>query len=256
MDNNVFQYQTSEKVKIEYEIAGIALRCAAFVVDFLIRSVVFFLLYIFLLFLFFGNIFISSAAKNGKNQEDSSLLVIAIIYIILIGAVLFYNLIFELIWKGQTPGKRLLRVRAVYDDGTYINATGAILRNIFRIVDMLPVGYVVAFIVMMLNKKRKRIGDFAAGTIVIHEYPTDIPRYLERKTLDCFSALKNAAELFSPKTRKIIESYFTSKNILKKSALNKIEHELVSLIEKKTGINKPGNVSSEDFISALYWLLE
>jgi uncharacterized RDD family membrane protein YckC len=202
------------------------------------------------LLLIIGSVVISSAL----NAKDAATGLIIIILLIFSLAMLSYNLIFETIWKGQTPGKRIMRLRAVNDDGTYMNFTAVLLRNIFRIIDMLPAGYITGVIAMALNEKGKRIGDYVAGTIVIREPETVIPVYGKYKKLDCFSGA-DLTGLMIPGTKSIFDKYFLSKDILSPEARLKIESEIVQLIESRTGIKKPKGVGNEDFIGALYLLI-
>src|SRR5689334_4244414 len=80
-----------------------------------------------------------------------------------------YYAIFESLWKGQTPGKRWAGIRVIKDSGRPINTFEAIGRNLARAVDVLPVFYGVGVIVMLLNAKHRRLGDYVAGTLVVHE---------------------------------------------------------------------------------------
>ena len=80
-----------------------------------------------------------------------------------------YFALFEAIWIGQTPGKRVARIRVIKETGRPINAVESIARNMLRLVDQLPVLYAVGIVTVLLNRKSKRLGDFVAGTIVVHE---------------------------------------------------------------------------------------
>ena len=76
---------------------------------------------------------------------------------------------FETLWTGQTPGKRVAGIRVIQDTGRPIAVYEAIGRNLVRIVDQFPGVYAVGCLTMFLNKKSKRLGDFVAGTVVVHE---------------------------------------------------------------------------------------
>ena len=80
-----------------------------------------------------------------------------------------YYLVFEIVWSGQTPGKRALGLRVIRENGYPIRAGDAVVRNLIRILDAPPLGAVVGSLVMLCNDRAKRIGDFAAGTIVVRE---------------------------------------------------------------------------------------
>jgi len=75
---------------------------------------------------------------------------------------------FEAMWNGQTPGKRALRVRVLNDDGTPLRWTGALTRNLLRAADFLPVFYGAGLLTMLANRDFKRLGDLAAGTVVVY----------------------------------------------------------------------------------------
>ena len=79
-----------------------------------------------------------------------------------------YPLLFEALWNGQTPGKRICGLAVVMGDGTPIGWTAAVVRNVMRTADVLPLGYAAGLASMLLDSQFRRLGDFAAGTIVIH----------------------------------------------------------------------------------------
>jgi uncharacterized RDD family membrane protein YckC len=92
-------------------------------------------------------------------------------FIIIFACTWFYGGLFETFWNGQTPGKRLMRIRVLSTDGQAINASQAVLRNVLRAVDMAPGLYLVGLIAAAMNKRFQRLGDLAAGTMVIVEEP-------------------------------------------------------------------------------------
>jgi len=80
-----------------------------------------------------------------------------------------YFAIFEAIWNGQTPGKRLMNLRVIEESGRPITVYEAVARNLLRVIDSIPVLYGVAIISALLSAKSKRLGDYVAGTVVVHE---------------------------------------------------------------------------------------
>ncbi|MBN2218107.1 MAG: RDD family protein [Pirellulales bacterium] len=89
----------------------------------------------------------------------------------------FYGGLFETFWNGQTPGKRIMRIRVLSVEGQAINASQAVLRNILRTVDALPFLYPLFFFYLVglvsatMNKRFQRLGDLACGTMVVCEEP-------------------------------------------------------------------------------------
>lgn len=80
-----------------------------------------------------------------------------------------YFAIFEALWKGQTPGKRHAAIRVIRDSGRDITAKEAIARNLLRSIDLLPGMYAVGIASIFFSPQNKRLGDYVAGTVVVHE---------------------------------------------------------------------------------------
>jgi hypothetical protein len=77
-----------------------------------------------------------------------------------------YFILFELTTGGRSPGKALLGLRVLRDGGEPVDLRASLMRNLLRVVDALPVNYVVGLVAMVLSPEGKRLGDLAAGTIV------------------------------------------------------------------------------------------
>lgn len=90
--------------------------------------------------------------------------------LILLGAFLLewlYPVLFEVL-RGATPGKRALGLAVVHDDGTPVGVPASLIRNLLRVVDFLPIFYGVGLVSMLIDRDFRRLGDLAAGTLVIH----------------------------------------------------------------------------------------
>ncbi len=101
--------------------------------------------------------------------------------LVLLGSTLVTALAFiwlELRWEGQTPGKRWIGIRVVAEDGTAAGNGAIVVRNVMRLVDILPGVYFVGLVAMLLSEKHQRLGDLAAGTIVVAVEPP--PKKLRR----------------------------------------------------------------------------
>ena len=85
----------------------------------------------------------------------------------------FYSGVFETLWNGQTPGKRVMHLRVLTIDGQPINASQAVLRNLFRLADAMPISfYLVGLISAAANRRYQRLGDLVCGTMVVVEHPS------------------------------------------------------------------------------------
>jgi len=80
-----------------------------------------------------------------------------------------YPILFEVLWQGRTLGKKVVGLCVVHDDGTPIGWPASIIRNLLRTADMLPFGYGVGLASCLLQKQFKRLGDLAAGTLVVYQ---------------------------------------------------------------------------------------
>ncbi len=90
------------------------------------------------------------------------------IYVLLNFCVFWgYYVVFEWAWGGQTPGKRIAKIRVVGADGGPADMTAIVVRNLVRLIDMLPAAYMAGLVTMLLNPWARRLGDFAAGTLVV-----------------------------------------------------------------------------------------
>lgn len=96
---------------------------------------------------------------------------IAILFLVFWG----YFSFFEIIWRGQTPGKRLVKLRVLAADGRPATLSQVLVRNLVRLVDALPGVYAVGAFCMLLNRRAQRLGDLAAGTVVVHETAPELP---------------------------------------------------------------------------------
>src|SRR5205807_1184064 len=109
------------------------------------------------------------------SSSNYSLWVVAIYILANFCIYVGYFAFFEIFWRGQTPGKRWAGIRVIKDSGRPINGFEAIARNALRIIDQIPGIYAIGIVTMLLNAKNKRLGDFVAGTLVVHEKRTKEP---------------------------------------------------------------------------------
>jgi uncharacterized membrane protein SpoIIM required for sporulation/uncharacterized RDD family membrane protein YckC len=158
--------ETPENVTFTFVPAGIGARAIAYGIDLLARGTPLLVLAIILS--------LTGALLNIANLGAWAL---AGIIILLFAAQWLYYVFFEFFWNGQTPGKRALGIRVVMDGGYPVTFTAAAVRNFVRLVDLLPSFYLAGVVSAFADRRAKRIGDLAAGTLVVREDPFDV-RYL------------------------------------------------------------------------------
>lgn len=120
---------------------------------------------------------VSAAAAFGASPIGLSLptgragatIVVAVVVLAIFIVTSGYFILWEILWNGQTPGKRLVGVRVIRENGYPLRPLDAIIRNLVRIVDWLPLFYGLGVLTMLLNRRSRRLGDFASGTIVVRE---------------------------------------------------------------------------------------
>ncbi len=157
---------TPEQVALEFPLAGIGSRFLALVYDILIQFVAYFLLFLAASFI------LPDLARYWQSAWSWT----AAIFLLLLFCLYWgYYAFFEAVWKGQTPGKRIAQIRVIKETGRAVTVFEAIARNLVRVIDQLPGVYAVGVITMFLNKRNKRLGDFVAGTVVVHERRDEQP---------------------------------------------------------------------------------
>jgi uncharacterized RDD family membrane protein YckC len=167
-----YTIDTPENVTFGYEIAGIGSRFIGAVVDSIILVVSLMLLNIILGVVLSVTGDVESLFLGDENEIGWwSGLVLAIYTLLNFGLIWGYYILFELLWNGQTPGKRVAKVRVVRMDGNPAGFIEIVVRNLVRIIDFLPGAYGIGLVTMFFNRQARRLGDFAAGTLVIKEQP-------------------------------------------------------------------------------------
>lgn len=105
----------------------------------------------------------------GELGPEGVLWALAIIVALTFGVVWGYYVFFELVWHGQSPGKRWIGLRVIKEGGYPIGFADSAIRNLLRIIDFLPFDCTVGVVVMLLDRRSRRLGDLAAGTLVVKE---------------------------------------------------------------------------------------
>jgi uncharacterized RDD family membrane protein YckC len=141
--------ETPEGILLELKVAGLPARFYALLIDWLIRLVI---AYVAL---------IASAFLGGLGPAFWMLLYFVLEW--------FYPVMFELSRSGATPGKSVVGLKVVMDNGLPITPAASLTRNLLRVADFLPLAFAAAIVSMLLRKDCKRLGDLAAATLVVHQ---------------------------------------------------------------------------------------
>lgn len=151
--DNCYTLETPEGVDLSVELAGPVVRTLAFVIDFAIRGIVIFVLSIIALII----------SISSKSEIGGAIYALAWFLI-----EWWYPVFFEVLRQGQTPGKKAMGIVVIHDDLTPVSFASSFIRNLLRFADFLPTAYTIGYFVMSIHPQFKRLGDIAAGTIVIY----------------------------------------------------------------------------------------
>lgn len=143
-----YQVETPEGIDLPLRPAGLMVRSLAFGIDLGIRGAI------------LGVLFLVLAFLGQLGMGLGSLLLFAVSW--------WYMVLFEVLHQGRSPGKQWMGLRVIHDDGTPIGWSASLLRNLLRFVDLLPFGYGFGAISCLQHPTFKRLGDIAAGTLVVY----------------------------------------------------------------------------------------
>ena len=232
---------TPEQTALEYPIAGLGSRFLAMLADTAIQAVLYFFVFII------GTVVGVGLAQFGNLGPQWTLAIIVFLMFVIYSG---YFALFETIWNGQTPGKRFAQVRVIKDDGRPIGAYEAIVRNAMRLVDSLPTMYGVGLVSIFFSKQSKRLGDYLAGTVVVHEKPlADSRPYAETKrdeTLPPIDSTKVTLE-----EAQLIETFLSRRDSLEPGVRTLMAAQITNRLAEKMDVKIYGWPRTERFLEAV-----
>ncbi len=147
--------ETTQNVLLEFELAGAGDRILSGILDLLFE-----IAYVFVCYLLFFQIF---HIFDLITSETGKLLFFILLYI----PIGLYDILFEVFLNGQSPGKKIMKIKVIKLDGSPPGLGDYVLRWLFRIIDTLPMTYILAIVSISISKKEQRIGDLVADTTVV-----------------------------------------------------------------------------------------
>jgi uncharacterized RDD family membrane protein YckC len=221
---------TPEAVTIAVDVAGLGSRMIAWLIDSLIQLAV-------VLPIVLG-------VGAGNLAEGPELVVISLVIFLMVWG---YYPIFEVLWQGRTPGKRAQRIRVIRTDGQPANGAAILVRNLIRILDVILLPF-LAVISMLVTSRAQRLGDLAAGTMVVRE-----PRFSEPETV----RLPNRADLpvvdatgLSEREYDVIRSFLARRSSLDPTARWRLSAQLAASVRGRVG-SLPDGVPDEAMLEAV-----
>lgn len=217
--------ETPEGIALALRPAGVVARAGAFAIDLLIRGALMLAVSMVL-------------APLGRFGSGLAL-------ILWFALEWFYPVLFELLPGGATPGKRALGLRVTMDSGLPITPAASLLRNLLRTADFLPFAYGLGLATVLMRSDFKRLGDIAAGTIVVH---------VQRATLH--GALPEASPAapvhpLTPRTQAAVIAWAGRSTRITEARLA----ELAQLAAPVTGVNSASQDAVLRLLSVANWLM-
>jgi uncharacterized RDD family membrane protein YckC len=250
---------TPELVAIELPLAGIGSRFIALLVDYLI-------LIAGLIVLWFLTLLLGPALKSfGRiSAQWAEAIVIFILFLFSWG----YFTLFEAFWNGRTPGKRVAKIRVIQRSGRSIGLVESMARNLVRYVDMQPFPiYAVGVITMFVTRQHQRLGDLAAGTLVVRDREPESPLWGDTGsrtfTAQLFSGnvaipephlavtlpATSIAKLSSGDLE-VLEGFFSRRLDMSMATRQALAARIAAAVQAKSGLEMPAGVSVETFLEA------
>ncbi|MCC5637402.1 RDD family protein [Nostoc sp. CHAB 5844] len=248
---NRIKFRTPESVELEFTLAGIGSRAWALLIDYLVLAVI-------LVVCIYTWITISGqVAEVWKDQDNFGsqvgLWLIAITFLLLFGIYAGYFVFFETLWQGQTPGKRFTKIRVVRDDGRPVGLAQATLRSLLRPLD--EFFFLGAFLIIF-SRREKRLGDWAAGTIVIESQTATASATftISEQARLLYAELPNTADLSQllPDDFAIIREYLQRRSAMAAKSRIALASKLTQQVAAIVNLDKLPEVPPDVFLEAVY----
>ncbi|MGA8036559.1 MAG: RDD family protein [Candidatus Acidiferrales bacterium] len=236
--------ETPEQTALEFVVAGIGSRFIAIAIDILIQiaagTVV-------MIALAFGSIQLE--AYLPKTGLWGVALMILFLFVLYFG----YYAIFEIVWNGQTPGKRISNIRVIKDSGRPLTPAETIGRNLMRIVDWMPSFYAIGVVSMLINKQNKRLGDLLVGSLVVREATlTELrPVWQTAQEPGVATLAPMGAALLTTEEVSLIESYLQRRLDLDPMLRYRMADDIFRRLSPKLTIPPDNTLSADRLLDAL-----
>jgi uncharacterized RDD family membrane protein YckC len=249
---NRITLRTPESVELEFTLAGIGSRALALVIDYNILGLT--LAGFVTLWLLFSVQLTNYLEQWKVGYAGLANWLLAIPFLICFVIFVGYFIFFEALWQGQTPGKRMTKIRVIRDDGRPVTLTQATLRALLRpLDDLLSLG----FFFIVFSKHEKRIGDWAAGTVVVQEErpitSTNFPLAPAAQGLaDQLLQLADFSQLL-PDDFAVVREYLQRRSLMARSAQSETSLRLAQQVKAVLSLDKlPFDMKPDLFLEGVY----
>jgi len=227
---------TPEHIALEFTLASAGSRFLALALDTIIQVGV---------FVGVALLALAIAAAAAITVQDVAPWILAVL--VFCGFILYYAYfaIFEATWSGQTPGKRVVGLRVIAISGRPLGVFEAILRNLLRLVDQMPFIYAVGILSVFLTERNQRLGDLAAGTVVVHDHKID-RELVERPQAS--SGVRLGAARLTPEEIQTIETFLRRRDDLPYEMRDRSARQLARHVRERLTVDPTVHSSDEQLL--------
>ena len=230
---------TTQNVIIKFTAASVGERMGAYVLDLVIK-----VSYLITVFYIFYLLKIDRIFGGDKWAMISFMMILALPYV-------FYSLVLETLFEGQTLGKKICKIKVVKIDGYQASFGDYLIRWLLRLVDFISSSGLVGLIAMIVSEKTQRLGDMASGTAVITlKNKITISSTILEEIDDTYVPVYPLVIKLSDNDIRIIKETYQA-TLVKKTIDFEIMEKLKDKIEKVTGITQQSGTTNEDFIKTI-----
>ena len=239
LTNRDYQLVTPEAVVLELATAGVGSRLVAFIIDAAVQSAAVFAL--------FMAVFVAGD-PGGGSEVFAAVVVGAGLFIVLLG----YPAIFETAWRGRTPGKAALGLRVVTSEGSPVRFRHAAVRAALALVDFYATGGAAAILSILITRNDQRLGDLAAGTLVVRERTGAVQPHAIRFTapsgLEDYVASLDVSAM-TPDHYVAVRTFLLRAATLPPGVRNHLANQFAEPLAARMNHTPPESVSAETFLT-------
>jgi uncharacterized RDD family membrane protein YckC len=249
-----YTIDTPENIEFAYDIAGIGSRFLAAIIDTLVIAAALLIL---------GLIVSAIGARTNLGVTTTSSVAAAIGAILSFVILWGYYIVFELVWNGQSLGKRAIGLRVVREGGRPVTFVSSAIRNLIRIVDFLPAFYGIGVIVMFVDRRARRLGDLAGGTLVVKERRGVTLESLTTSAVISAAPSSGAAQtptlpnvhLLNDQDYSLVQEFLRRRDELGRDARVRLGTQLASGLQARLGLPQGGDAERFlQYVTAEYQL--
>jgi uncharacterized RDD family membrane protein YckC len=210
---------TPEGVPLELTLAGIGSRCAAQLIDYVFQTIILVALAVVLRY--------GTGLGPGTSALSGAFWAVGFF-----GVFWGYDVAFEVLNSGRTPGKAMNGIRVVLESGAPVTFGTSAVRNVLRIIDILPFAYLVGMTSIQVTRRNQRLGDLAAGTLVIRDARNLPPELMISPSVQAPAWDTSAID---PQDLDAVATFLSRRGALAAGARIEIAAELAGRLRPKVG---------------------